>query len=490
MRANYFKLIVIPLLFLSGCAKVPQSDLAQMSEPIPLDRSLETAYAREFFEEGGWPSDRWWEMFEDPQLSHIIELALKSNPSINKALARIAEAEAEARKEKAAFFPKLDFEYEEQWQYFSKNGFVRSFYPTTPTSPKIPATDNQLDLSLYFNYEIDFFGRNRNLFYAALGKARAERAEARFATLMITTLIAQTYIELQTKLAQRDILGERKDVRDELFMLTVSRGVHGVDSAMPILEKERSIYEIDQAILQIDKEIALDRHMLSILAGVSPDQNVAPETMHALFERPVSIPSDLSSDLLARRPDLTAQIWRVEAAAKEIGAAKADFYPRVNLMAFAQLESLSFNKLLNLSSKQGGLVPAVHLPIFTGWKLTAQLKEKVAAFNEETYRYNELLLNAAKEVADEVATLSSTFDTLGAQISSVEITEEEVELQHARYELGISNFLSVLERQDSLCKEQYQLYGYERDYLLSVLKMVKALGGGYHTSQELPRGRK
>ena len=70
-------------------------------------------------------------------------------------------------------------------------------------------------------------------------------------------------------------------------------------------------------------------------------------------------------------------------------------------MAFAQLESLTFNKLLKIGSRQGGLVPAVHLPIFTGGKLTANLKGKVAAFNEETYRYNQLLLSAAKEVADE-----------------------------------------------------------------------------------------
>src|SRR5581483_2929809 len=220
-----------------------------------------------------------------------------------------------------------------------------------------------------------------------------------------------------------------------------------------------------------------------ILVGASPDEDVAPEAMRALFQRPVKIPSDLSCDLLARRPDLTAQIWRIEAAAKEIGAAKADFYPRVNLMAFAQLESLSFNKLFNISSRQGGLVPAVHLPIFTGGKLTANLKQKVAEFNRETHRYNELLLNAAKEVADQISILSFTFDTLGIQMSTLEVAKDQFALQNSRYEQGVSNALSVMEKENEVLSERYALLAFERNYLLAVLKMVKALGGGYHAHQ-------
>lgn len=486
MRRYYFAFYLF-ILTLGSCGRVSDSDLAQLSEPIPLDRSLQSAYAREFFEEGGWPSDRWWEMFGDPQLNRLIELALQKNPSIQKALALVAEVEQQARKEKSALLPKLNFDYEEQWQYFSKNGFIRSFYPTVPGSPPIPPTDNQIDLSLNFDYEIDFFGRNRDRFKAALGRARAERAEAQQATLMITTLIAQTYIELQTKLFQRDILLERLEQRNQQFMLSALRTEEGLDPVIPVLDREQNVYEVEQAVAQIERDIAIDRHMLSILVGAGPDAEVAEGPMIALFDRPIEMPTNLSSDLLARRPDLTAQIWRVEAAAKEIGAAKADFYPRVNLMAFAELESITFNKLLKIGSRQGGLVPAVHLPIFTGGKLTANLKQQVAAFNEATYRYNELLLSAAKDVADQIATLSATYDSLNFQLNALEAAENQFELQYARYQKGVSNFISVLETDDALLSQRYLFYGYERDYLLAVLKMVKALGGGYQAHQPLPR---
>jgi NodT family efflux transporter outer membrane factor (OMF) lipoprotein len=486
MRTNYCRLIGTLLLFLSGCAKVSKGDLAHIREPIPLDRSIESALAREFFEEGGWPSDAWWEMFDDPQLNALVELSLEQSPTIQKAQALVAEAEQEARKERAALFPALSFDYEEQWQYFSKNGFIRSFYPTLPGGLKIPATDNQVDLSLNFNYEIDFFGRNRHLFHAALGKARAERAEAKQATLMLTTLVVQTYIELQTKLLQQEVLQEQRNLSEAQFALTDARKEEGLDPAIPVLTRESSLNGIDQSLLQIKKEIALDRHMLSILVGVGPDTDVAPNVMHALFEKPIALPSDLSSDLLARRPDLTAQIWRVESAAQEIGAAKADFYPRVNLMAFAQLEGLAFNQVFHIGSRQGGLVPAVHLPIFTGGRLTANLKEKVAAFNQETYRYNELLLSAAREVADEVTTLAATFDTLGIQIRSLEVAEAQSNLEYSKCLEGVSPFLNVLEKEEAVWTEHYALIGYERDYLLSVLKIVKALGGGFHANK-LPK---
>ena|SRR3984957_14980255 len=477
---NYFKTITLFLLILAACGKVADSDLAQLSKPVELNQSKEEALAREFFELGGWPTEHWWEMFEDPQLNAIIELALKESPTLHKALARVDEVEAEARKEKAALFPRLDLEYLEQWNYFSKNGFDRSFFPLPPGSPPISATDNQIDLTLNFNYEIDFFGKNRKKFKAALDKARAERAEAKQAILMLTTLIAQTYIELQTKLVQRNVLQDRLNERNTLFELAVLRSEHALDSAIPVLEREQKIYKIEQSLLQMDKEIALDRHMLSALVGVSPDQNIAPEPMTAIFEKPFPIPNDLAIDLLSRRPDLSAQIWRVESAAAEIGVAKAEFYPRVNLMAFAGLESLSFNKLFLISSKQGSLVPAVYLPLFTGGELTANLKSKVGAFNEETYRYNELLLSAVREVADQISKLTAAFDILGCQINTLETKEEQLELQYARYRHGLNDFLSVLEREDEMQLQKFYLFGYERDYLLSVLMLVKALGGGYH----------
>lgn len=488
MQHSFCKTISVFLFVLGSCAHVPKSDLSRVSAPVPLDKSMELALEREFFEAGGWPSEKWWEMFGDSQLNSLIERALQESPTLQKAIARVAKVEEEARKEKSLLWPKINANYEEQWEYFSKHGFVRSFYPTQP-SVVVPATTNQLDLTLNFDYEIDFFGKNRNLFRAALGKARAERAEARQATLMLTTLIAQTYIELQTRLGIREVWKERLEQRNQLFQLSQLRGTNGVEMAIPVLEKEQSIYEVEQTLLRLEKEIALDKHLLATLVGVGPDTDLVLDAPGVIFECALSLPYDLPSDLLARRPDLTAQIWRVEAAAREIGAAKADFYPRVNLIAMAGLQSLSFNQLLDMGSQQGTLNPAVHLPIFTGGRLRANLKGKVASFNEETFLYNKMVLDAAREVADQIVTLSATFDTLGCQVNALETAEEQLALQYSRYQHGVNDYLSVLDKEDNLFTQRDQLYGYERDYLLAVLGMIKALGGGYHAKGPLPNHR-
>src|SRR3990167_1051218 len=104
MRLNYYFFF---LSLLGACARVPQSDLAQLSEPIALNQSVENALSREFFEEGGWPTEKWWEMFEDPQLNRLIELALTTNPTLQKALAKVSEVEQAAKEERASLFPTL-----------------------------------------------------------------------------------------------------------------------------------------------------------------------------------------------------------------------------------------------------------------------------------------------------------------------------------------------------------------------------------------------
>lgn len=475
------KKIAFLLLFFSGCNHVPQEEMAKVFNTPSLEKSTKEAFFSSFFEEGGWPTEEWWEMLNDPQLDALIKRALKNSPTLQKAFAKVEEVEQEAKKQRARLFPHLGLNYEENWQYFSKNGFVRSFFPSSPGAP-IPATINQIDLTLNFSYEIDFFGRNQKQFQAALGMARAQRAEAQMTKLLLTTLIAQTYIELQIKLSQKEILLDHQKKIEKIYALTSSRHQYGIDAQMPVLEEEEGIYLIDQSIIDIKKEIALDYHVLAQLVGVGPNEVLIEETMQVLFDRPFPLPSYLSNNLIARRPDLTAQIWKVEAAAQTIQVAQRDFYPRVNLLAFAGVESLSFNQLFSISSRQGAVQPAIYLPLFTGGRLKANLKEKVALFNEEVHHYNELLLMALKEVADQLVTLSSCYEILESQWKKYQAAFNQVDLQSLRYKKGTADFLTVLKKQNRLLDESVLLLKMERNYLLSIVKLVKALGGGYDTS--------
>ena len=486
MRTIYHRALIFFFGILGGCASVPNQDLALLTEPVYLDQTAETALSDEDFIAGLWPSNKWWESFQDPQLNELIETALRDSPTLKQAEAKVQFAEQTAKKERSSLFPKLDMNYEEQWQYFSKNGFVRSFYPTIP-GVSVPATTNQIDLALNFSYEFDFWGKNRKKFQAALGTVRATAAEKAQAELILTTYLAQTYFQLQAHLAQKTLLEEKYEERSQLYGLTLSRLIWGVDPDLPALDKEKKVYLVAQMLVAMEREIALDLHLIKVLIGQGPDSPDLALPLSASYDRPFPLPDHLSLDLIAKRPDLQAQIWRVESAAKEIGVAKADFYPNVNLLAFAGLESLAFRDFFRWSSHMGALEPAIHLPIFTGGKLRANLRSKVAAYNEAVYAYNDLLLHAAKDVADQIVVLRTKLLELDMQRATVEVATDQFQLKQLRFEKGVSNYLTVLDTQEEVLDQRLAFVNIRRDYLLAVLQLIKALGGGYTAEKTLMR---
>jgi NodT family efflux transporter outer membrane factor (OMF) lipoprotein len=481
---KFQKLIYLFIPLLTRCAQVPQSDLANRVNGPSLVLSEKEALRRDFFRVGQWPEEKWWEMFHDEQLNALIARGLKDNYSLKTAHERVAYAYQLAKGKRSKFFPEISGNYTEQWQYLSKYGFDRDFFPVPKsTQGQIPHTLNLIDLTLNFSYEFDFWGKNRDLFYAALGQARAEVAEEKQAQLITAISIAQTYFSLQAKGEQKQILQERLREKKELFSLTDSRFTNGLIEVFGVLTSDIEIHNLYQAILFLEEGIEMDKHMLKYLIGLGPDDTVLEKMPTAHFNTPFPLPENISSDLLARRPDLMAQIWRVEAAAKDIGAARADFYPDVNLLAFAGLEALSFGNLFR-DSKTGGLSPAIHLPIFTGGRLRANLRSKVAAFNQAMYAYNDLMLRAVKEVADAIVTVQTVNDAYTEQRIAFKDTAMQYALQFSRYMKGRDNFLSVLDREEEVLQQRFLLTGLQLDHLNSVLSLIKGLGGGYVSRKE------
>ena len=486
---NYARGVIywaISVMIFAGCASLPKNDLAQIIDAPTLNLSTEQALHHSGFKQGQWPDEKWWEMFEDPQLSRLITTALESNFTLKIAHERVESAYQLAKISRSKLFPHLNGNYTEQWQYLSKYGFDRDFFPVPSESKmQIPHTLNLIDLTLNFNYELDFWGKNRNLFYAALGSARAEAAEERQAQLIITIAIAQSYFALQAKQTQKEILIEQLQDKKQLFALSHTRYSNGLIDALDVFSTDKQVHDIQQKILFLDEAIELDKHQLKYLAGLGPDAILLQEMPTARLNSYFPLPENLSSDLLARRADLMAQIWRVEAAAKEIGAAQATFYPNVNLMAFAGLEALSFSHLF-ADSKTAGLTPAIHLPIFTAGKLRANLRSKLAAFNQAVYLYNDLVLHAAKEVADQVVKVQIAIDALSEQMAAFQDRTAQYNLQFSRYVKGLDNFLGVLNCQTELLEQRFLLTSLQLDHLICVLQLIKSLGGGY-CSQANPK---
>lgn len=465
--------IVFFLLLLAGCASIPKSEMAQRLSPQTLETSVSAALETGDFVVGQWPSADWWEMFGDPQLSSLITEALRENPTLMKATARIHEAKQFAKQKRAYLFPDLSANYEENWQHLSKNGLFRFFAPT------FPSVINLIDISLNFNYEIDFWGKNSNLFKAAIGAAHAEVAEYAQARLMVTTALTKAYFDLQANEEKTKIMKEILQQRKALHELISARTDHGLDTDIESLGAEQNVYDIEKTLLSLEAAASVSRHLITALLGRGPDSEVVKVAAgtQAIFSFP--LPENISADLLARRPDLMAQIWRVEAAAHRINAAKTNFYPNVNLCAALGFESLSFSKLFLWESNSTGLTPAVHLPIFTAGRLRAELKEKVAQFDEAVYEYNELVLNAAKEVADKLTTLGKVNEQVRVQRMVLESVRQSTALKFLRYTQGVANYLTVITSQEALLNQRFIAVDLAHEQLLETVGLIKALGGGY-----------
>ncbi|MEI8329629.1 MAG: TolC family protein, partial [Chlamydiia bacterium] len=356
----FFKkeLIYFSLLLLSSCLSLTEQELTQNVLQLPtIAQTAQQGVESGYFQEGAWPEKEWWEIYKDSHLSVFIKEALSNNPSLQSIEKKVELARQNAKVVRAQLFPLLFFDATETWQYLSHNGLYRAF------NPKIPIGANLIDLSLSFTYEFDFWSKNLNAFRAAIGQAKADEAEAAQVALMTTTAVAQAYFALKTNLKKKKLLQTLTDCSHEIYGLQIFLKEQALYSKLIPLLGGQDYQEAEKFLVAIEEEIQVDKHLLNILVGRGPDQIVELDEQIIALPEQLTLPSTLSLDLLSRRPDLMAQIWRVEAFGKDVAIAKADFYPNVNLVGLAGLESVAYSLLFGQASSKAALQPAIHLPI-------------------------------------------------------------------------------------------------------------------------------
>lgn len=469
--------IFILLSLMSSCLKIPTDEAeCELYSTPDLQATTEDALSTRRFARGDFPNSCWWEMFQDEQLSRLICLALKDNPTMIVAEERVKVAQEESIIKKSRLFPTIGLSANLNWQYLGKNSFFRAF------TPQFPANITEYVIDLDFSYEFDFWGKNRNFYRAALGFLKAEMAERAGVELSLSTAVAAAYFKWQIQLRQLSILQEERKVMTQFFGLIQQRQENAIGNQQDVLLGEENILVIDRNILILEEKVALTKHFLLMLLGQGPDakEQIDKIPFTTLFAFP--LPSEISCDLLARRPDLMAQIWRVEAAAHLVGAAKADFYPNVDLTAFAGLDSVFFNKLFSMGSWTTSVKPALHLPIFTAGRIRANLRARHAEFTESIYTYNDMLLHAVKEVADNIVTLKYANQNFDAQQQIVENKMQNQKLSSLRYENALNNLLEVLNAHEAVLREKFLQLKYEYDRYKATIQLIRTLGGGYCNS--------
>jgi NodT family efflux transporter outer membrane factor (OMF) lipoprotein len=422
-----------------------------------------------------WPTDAWWRAYGDPQLDQLIAAALANAPDMAQAKARLAKAVALHDEARSALFPHIGAAGKVGETKQSLNtGFPEQF---TAFLPKGFHPSPEIDLN--FNYEIDFWGKNRSAVAAATSDSRAAAADAAEARLTISTAVAAAYADLARLYAERDVTERSVASRQETLDLVSQRVANGLDTQAELQQAAAGVPQARAQLAEIDEQIALTRDMLAALIGEGPDRGAAINRPASAGLKAFGLPEQLAADLIGRRPDIVAAKWRAEAASQRIGVAKAQFYPNVNLSALIGYESLGFSKFLAPSSNYGSYGAAVSLPIFQGGQLVANLHGARADYDVAVASYDATLIQALREVADAANSQRALVDRLRESRESLTHDEAAYKVARLRYEGGLSNYQAVLIAEDAVLLERRNVVDLEARAFALDIQLVKALGGGF-----------
>ena len=468
MKIQRQTLLAALVIAITACA-----DMSGPANHAQLVDANQLAAARSFQDiaVADWPGKDWWRGFNDPQLDALIDQGIAANPSLRIAEARVRKTQSLVEGARSALLPQVNGNLAVMQEKFSEN-FI---YP-----PPFAGTWNvQSQGTIDFGYEFDFWGKNRAAVASALGTAKAAEVDSAAARIMVSAAIMHGYVELQRAFAQRDIAETLQQSREHLLRLTAQRTSEGLDSQVELKLAETAIPDVRARISAIDESIALVRNQLAALLGQGPDRGLGIARPRLDPRQIPALPAQLPAELLGRRPDIVAQRWRVEAAAKDIEVAKALFYPDISLTAFLGLQSIGLSEFVKSGSSIIGVGPALSLPFFDGGRRRGNLAGRDADYDIAVEQYNTTLVDALHEVVDQLSSFRALAEQQSQQRLLLARTQDSFDLTLLRYHAGLINYLQVLAAEAQVLAQKSRTADLDARGLDLSISLYRALGGGY-----------
>jgi NodT family efflux transporter outer membrane factor (OMF) lipoprotein len=418
-------------------------------------------------------SAEWWRDFGDEPLNALVAQALQASPSLKLAQARLARAQAVTEVADAATRPQLNGQLDLTRQRYTANGAV-----PPPLAGSIRESGTA---QLSASWELDFFGKNRAALDAALGSVKAAEADAQAARLLLASNVARSYFQLVRLNEQAGVARRTLAQRTEALKLVQDRVNAGLDTRLELRQSEGSLPEARLALETVQEQLALTRNALAALIG-QPNSAVAQVIRAQAAIKNVATAAhmlNIPADLLGRRADIAAARWRVEASSKDVVNAKTQFYPNINLVAFAGFSSIGLGRLLDGGSQQWGVGPALRLPIFDAGRLRANLRGKTADLDAAVESYNAAVIDAVRDVADQLASSQAIARQQTEQHAAQESAESAYDIAVQRYKAGLGTYLNVLTAETSVLAQRRLAVDLAGRALDTQVALIRAIGGGY-----------
>lgn len=424
-----------------------------------------------------WPAPDWWSTWHDPVLDRLVAEALATAPTLQAVQSRVALAASALGAAQAAGQPQVRLDAHATDQRYTEHGLV--------PAPVAGSVRWSAEALLGASWEVDLFGRRRALVDSAVGRLRAAEADQQAARVLLAGNVVSAYLTLARHIQTQALLQQAVQQREQTLALVRERARAGLDSAVEVRQAEGLVAQTRVELEVIGEAAERTRHALAELAG-RPPQALADLSPRLPAGAALAAPEALPVDLLGRRADLVALRWRVEAAAGEVAASRAAFYPSLDLTAFAGLSSLGLEPLLKSGSLTWGLGPALHLPIFDAGRLRADLAGRSALADAAVSDYHAAVLAALREVGDEVSSLRRLERQAAAQADASHAAEAAHDLALQRYRAGLGTWLTVLNADSNVIAQRRAVVDLTARQRIAQAALARALGGGYDAGSARP----
>ena len=457
---------------LSACSFTPVYKTPPESTPVP----------KKFKESAEWklaePGDSlgrgdWWTIYRDSQLDALEAKVGAANQNIKAAFARLQQARAETRIQRASLFPTLSVGSSAQRSRISAN---------SPTSvPGHPTVGGDFTLEADLSYEIDLWGRVRNTVNAA--KASQQASAADLATLDLSTHaeMATDYFTLRGEDAQQALLDHTVEDYTKALQLELNLFNGGAAAQADVAQARAQLESARTQAADTRLQRAQTEHAIAVLAGENPSAFHLGTQPLPLETAPPALDPGLPSALLERRPDVAGAERRVASANFNIGVARAAYFPQFSLAADFGYESLHASNWISAPSRMWSVGPSGVLTVFDAGRHRAQSAQAHAVFDEQIADYRNTVLLAYREVEDNLAALRELAEESVTETAAVKATGEALKQSQNRYKAGLVTYLEVATNENTYLQAQLSNVNIQIRLMQASVLLVKALGGTWAT---------
>ncbi|WP_269509546.1 efflux transporter outer membrane subunit [Burkholderia sp. IMCC1007] len=467
---------VATAVLLAGCAVGPD-----YHRP---DTSIPAAYKEA---PAGWkvaqPADRtdrgpWWTVYNDPQLDALIDKLNASNQTIAQSAAAYRQARALVTEARAAYFPTVGLSASASR---SRSGRASASSGTSSNFGSGGSISNSYSVGLDASWEPDLWGKVSRTVSAQRAGEAAAAAELANARLSQQALLAQTYFQLRTSDALQKLLDDTVKSYGESLKLTQNQYAQGVAARADVIQAQTQLQSAQAAAIENGVARAQYEHAIATLIGEPASTFSLPP--NPLTAEPPITPVDVPSAILERRPDVAAAERRAAAANEQIGVAISAFFPTLTLSASGGFESSVWSQLFTLPARFWTVGPQLAATLFDAGLRAAQTEAARATYDENVAAYRLAVLTAFQDVEDNLASQRILAQEVDVQRQAVDSAEHALAIVTNQYKAGTVAYLNVLTAQTTAFTAQQKLATISGQRMVSSVGLVKALGGGWNTSE-------